>query len=286
MPGADLSRVSMSADEQDKKRSAIEAIRFNTRMYNLTALVVVFTLLLIIVNSVTPLASYIPKYSIVTLLTIVAMLVVINYWLSKRVATHAIQNMEEYEEKVSALLNAMDKEIKLRRTSREELESLSFRDELTGLHNRHGFIPLAEHYIKTLDRGRSAAYIVYADIDNMKLINDMYGHQEGDTVIKKTAGILNEAFNGSSIIARISDDEFAVFPAELQGSDGGMINERLWKEISEVNAAGGRGYSISISWGIAEYDPADPCSLDELLSRSEELMYEQKRKKKQAVSHN
>lgn len=272
----------MSGKDVDKKVAAINAIKFNMKMYNLTALVVVFTLMLIIVNSVTSLVDYLPKYSIVALLSIVSLLVVINFYLSKKVSTNAIKNMEEYEAKVNSLLTAMEKEMDSHKSMQEELLDMSLKDELTGLHNRQGFLPLATEYLKALDRDNSIAYILYADIDNMKHINDTFGHHEGDKVIKTVSDILNDIYSGSDLISRIGDDEFVVLPVGFSESGVDLINSHLQEKFDEVNSTSNINYDISISYGVAEYNPETPCSIEELLERSEKLMYEQKKEKKKS----
>lgn len=269
----------MKNKEEDKKAAAINAIKFNTKLYNLTALLVVFTLLLVIVNSVTSLVDYIPAYSIVVLLSIVSILVVISYYLSKKVTTNAIHNMEESEKTVNSLITTMEKEMDIQKSTQDELEAMSFMDELTGLHNRHGFMPLAEQYLKTLSRDNSIAYIFYADIDNVKQINNKYGHQEGDSVIKTVADILNDVFSESDLVSRIGDDEFVVLPAGSTESDVKLINNRLQEKFDEVNSAAGKDYTISISYGVAKYNSEDPFSIEDLLTQSEKLMYEQKKGK-------
>lgn len=265
--------------KEDKKAAIIKSIKFNTKMYNLTALIIIFTLLLIIVNSVTSLVNYIPKYSIVAMLLIVSLLIVINYYLSKKVATNAIHNMQEYENKVNSLATAMEKEMESQKPTQEEMKALPLRDEHTGLYNRYGFIHLAEQYLKPLSRDNTIAYIFYADIDNMKQINDTYGHQEGDSVIEIVADILQDICNEPDLVARIGDDEFVVLPVGVTESDIKLISSRLQEKFDKVNSTSGKEYTISISYGVAEYNPAAPCSIEDLLTRSENLMYKQKKGK-------
>ncbi len=266
-------------NKEDKKAAGISTIKLNTKLYNLTSLLVVFTLMLIIVNSVTSLIDYIPKYSIVAMLVIVSMLVIINYYLSKKVAINAIQNMQEYEKKVDNLFTAMEKEIDSQKTTREEMQAISISDELTGLYNRAGFMPLAEQYLKSLKRDNSIAYILYMDIDSMKHINETYGHQEGDSVIKTVADILKEIYRESDLVARIGDDEFVIVPVGFTESGVELINNRLQEKLDEINSASGKEYTISISYGLAEYNPESPCSVEDLLAQSEKLMYKQKKEK-------
>jgi diguanylate cyclase (GGDEF)-like protein len=207
------------------------------------------------------------------------MLVIINYYLSKTVAINAIQSMQNYEKKVESLFTAMETEIDSQKLTQKEMEVISIRDELTGLYNRHGFMPLAEQYLKTLSRDNSIVYILYMDIDRMKHINASYGHQEGDSVIKKFADILQEIYRESDLVARIGDDEFAVIPVGLTEPGIELINSRLQEKLDEVNSAAGKEYTISISYGLVKYNHEAPCSVKELLARSEKLMYKQKKEK-------
>ena len=267
----------MTNKSEDRKIEAIKTIKLNTKMYNLTALVVVFTLLLIIVNSVTSLVDFIPKYSIVALLFIVSILVVIDYYLSKKVAADAIDTMEDYEKRVNKMVKTMEKDVDTRLSKQEELQAILPDDELTGLHNMLGFTPFAEHYLKSLKRENFIAYILYADIDNMKQINDTYGHQEGDFVIKTVANTLLEIFRESDLVARIGGDEFTVLPVAFTESDVTLINNRLQKKLDEINSTSGKEYKISISYGLSEYNIETPCSVEELLARAKKHMLEQKK---------
>ena len=122
--------------------------------------------------------------------------------------------------------------------------------------------------------------MLYADMDRLKEINDTFGHQEGDLAIKDTAAIFRSTYRESDIVARIGGDEFVVIPVESAGSDGVGIENRLQEKIEHHNAKGERQYMLSISCGIAHYDPLTPSSIDELLHQGERLMYEQKKKKR------
>src|SRR4030042_4829587 len=90
----------------------------------------------------------------------------------------------------------------------KRIRSMLVTDELTGLYNRRGFFTFAEQEIKLANRLRRELYLLYADLDNLKEINDSFGHMEGDSVLIETAKILRETFRQSDIIARIGGDEF------------------------------------------------------------------------------
>ena len=162
----------------------------------------------------------------------------------------------------------------------ERLHDISLHDELTGLYNRRGFFTLAEHLLKTAKRQQAGLFMLYCDLDGLKVINDALGHQKGDWALIDTANILKETFRGSDIIARIGGDEFVVMPIETTGDNLEIVINRLQKAVEMDNTKSKREYKLSISIGTAYFDPLSPCTIDELLSQADRLMYEQKRIKK------
>lgn len=162
----------------------------------------------------------------------------------------------------------------------EELRALSFVDDLTGLYNRRGFLTLAEQQLKIANRTKDKMLLFFIDLDDMKWINDTLGHPEGDRALREFATILRETFRESDIIARIGGDEFVVLSIEKTGNNTELLTTRLQEHIeSHNNRKGGKHFKLSISMGIAIYDPEYPCFIDKLLSQADKLMYEQKRNK-------
>ncbi len=179
-------------------------------------------------------------------------------------------------------VTVVSKDITERKQMEEKLHALSITDELTGLFNRRGFHTFAEHQLKLSKRLKKGLYMLYADLDNMKYINDTFGHQEGDMVLIETANILKECFRDSDVIARIGGDEFAIIPIGTAEDNVEIIVTRLKEKIAERNATGERKYRLSLSIGTALYDPSAPCSVADLLTKADEAMYEQKRNKRAA----
>jgi diguanylate cyclase (GGDEF)-like protein len=161
----------------------------------------------------------------------------------------------------------------------ERLYDISLRDELTGLYNRRGFFTLSEHLLKTAMRQQKGLFMLYGDLDGLKGINDILGHQKGDSALINIANILKETFRDSDIIARLGGDEFVVMAIETTGNDIGIVLNRLEKAIENDNAKNKRAYELSFSIGTAYFDPWSPCTVDELLSQADKSMYEQKRSK-------
>ncbi len=162
----------------------------------------------------------------------------------------------------------------------EELRELSLVDELTKLYNRRGFMALAQQQIKTANRQKKDMILLYADLDDLKLINDNHGHHEGDLALVETASILRSAFRESDIPARIGGDEFVVLALDTVENQEDVLLERLDGKISESNSRPGCKFPISLSVGVVRYSPENRCSIDELIKSADKLMYERKANKK------
>jgi diguanylate cyclase (GGDEF)-like protein len=160
---------------------------------------------------------------------------------------------------------------------------MSTTDELTGLLNRRGFFTLAKRQVKLANRNSKKLLLFYMDLDGLKKINDTFGHSEGDLALGEAATVLKEIFRESDIIGRLGGDEFAVLLFEpMSSTDEETIFTRLRETLRERNSRPGRLYTLELSAGIKTYDPAHPCSLDELISRADTLMYKEKRSKNRA----
>jgi two-component system cell cycle response regulator len=159
----------------------------------------------------------------------------------------------------------------------EKMHTLLLTDELTGIYNRRGFFTLSEHQLKVAKRQMTGIYMLYADLDDLKGINDNWGHPEGDLALIDVANILRTNFRESDVIARIGGDEFVVIPVGTAGDNVDIIIDRLQKAIDLHNSVSNRSYRLSISAGAAFYDPASPCSIEELLAQGDKSMYERKK---------
>jgi diguanylate cyclase (GGDEF)-like protein len=164
------------------------------------------------------------------------------------------------------------KEILLER----ELRSLAFTDDLTGLHNRRGFLALAGHQLKLARRNAQGLLLFFCDVDHLKEINDSYGHREGDLALMRVGHALQQTFRDSDILGRLCGDEFGVLALEASSANQEMILHRLEKSIEKSNV-NEPGYKLSLSVGVSRFDPNSSISLDELLVQADRAMYERKR---------
>ena len=163
-----------------------------------------------------------------------------------------------------------------------KLGNLALTDELTGLYNRRGFMALAERQCKLGRRSGRGMLLFVIDVDGLKRINDSFGHLEGDCALKRTAGILEETFRESDVVARLGGDEFAVLAIEAAGHCEATIKTRLLECLKSI-PPGESLYRISMSFGVARFDPRKRTSIGEMLAKADQAMYEQKRRQSSSI---
>jgi diguanylate cyclase (GGDEF)-like protein/PAS domain S-box-containing protein len=178
-------------------------------------------------------------------------------------------------------ITVISKDITMLKHAEEMLYSMSITDELTGLYNRRGFLALSEQQLKLANRDKKRMFLMSADLDFLKLINDTVGHTRGDMAIMSIANILKKTFRDSDIAARIGGDEFVVLGMEAPDTNIETLAERLRENLKTHNAKENEPLEeLSLSYGFASYDPEHPCSVEELLTNADRLMYEDKHKKR------
>ncbi len=161
-------------------------------------------------------------------------------------------------------------------------QQASLTDELTGLHNRRGFFLMAEQELKIAHHTKAWCWVIFIDLDGLKQINDTLGHDIGDALIVDAGRLLKQSFRNSDIVARLGGDEFIVFISSYF-KDADSIQAYLQVNITNFNQQQNRNYELSMSMGIECYSPESNMSLEQLIARSDELMYANKRLKRQSI---
>ena len=170
-----------------------------------------------------------------------------------------------------------------RHRSRVLLQQLSFNDELTGLLNRRGFLSMAQQQLKIAQREDWELVLLFADLDSLKNINDNFGHTEGDRALKSVASVLKKTFRTSDLIARLGGDEFIVLALNAPAAGVQKMKTRLKSNLDRHNSQN-RYYQLSLSIGIAQFDPNHETSLEAMIVEADKALYENKRKKRLAGS--
>jgi diguanylate cyclase (GGDEF)-like protein len=162
----------------------------------------------------------------------------------------------------------------------EKLEQISVRDELTGLLNRRGFMSMASMYISLAKRNLSSFICIYFDLDNLKQINDSYGHAHGDIAIKAIADILNKAFRKTDVVGRMGGDEFTALALDCTESSYDLILKRMDLLVEEYNSSNNNPWILGYSSGLASSSQEHGFDIDTLLKLADQALYEIKQKKK------
>jgi two-component system, cell cycle response regulator len=164
----------------------------------------------------------------------------------------------------------------LRQTHVEsELSHLAISDELTGLYNRRGFLLLGSERMKLAHSMKKNLLLFFADLDNLKQINDQYGHQEGDQALLKTADAFRNTFRNSDITGRFGGDEFTALVIEDFGHTSETVSKRLQDNMAELSANNTQ-YPLSLSVGMTRYAAEFRSTLKKLLAQADQALYKQK----------
>lgn len=171
--------------------------------------------------------------------------------------------------------------------AKELAEKLSLTDELTALYNRRGLSLYSRKYIDLARRNEYNLTLLYLDLDDLKIINDRYGHSMGDSALITIADILVKTFRESDIIARIGGDEFVVLLAPERNIENiEKIKERLLYNLENYNGeiSDISFLTLSISIGAASVKAGEQImTLDPLLDIADRELYEEKLKKKYSI---
>jgi len=161
----------------------------------------------------------------------------------------------------------------------KELKELSLRDELTGLYNRRGFTALAEQKLSLAKRHHYDLGLMFFDLDDLKGINDTYGHQSGDTTIKAFADALKGELRDSDIAARIGGDEFVAFIFAQNEHEIQVLINRIQTALAMQQCKRINLPAIKASIGHKLFKRKNNTTVDNMLEQVDKLMYKNKQNK-------
>jgi len=176
-----------------------------------------------------------------------------------------IQDVTEHVMRLSALAKMTD-----------ELRTLSTRDHLTGMYNRHFMREWLSPQLKLVARQKHPLACLMCDIDHFKTLNDTYGHDVGDTVLKQFADIAATQLRASDIMTRFGGEEFVALLPNCNLKNGIMVAERMLNTLrmSALNPL--KKGEVSLSIGVAVCHPDDPITGEELLKQADVELYQAK----------
>ncbi len=168
------------------------------------------------------------------------------------------------------------------------LDTLSKSDALTGIMNRRGFYHSGEALLERNKQAGGRTLVAYIDMNNLKIINDRYGHDEGDFSIKLISDLLTETAGSTGLVGRVGGDEFAlVMPALPSGEAAAgekAFAERIYKRFGQYNEGSAKVYNITVSVGTCTVEAGDALTLKEAMTLADGKLYEEKQNRVKSVA--
>ena len=162
----------------------------------------------------------------------------------------------------------------------EELYQFATYDELTGVYNRRVGMEFLKQELKKMRRVKTFLSICFIDINDLKIVNDNFGHDAGDNLILAIVEDIKSAMRESDILSRIGGDEFLLIFPGCKLDEVKSIWRRVQKSIKERNKRSDNEYIISASYGFAETNSENILYIDELIQIADKKMYAHKRRTK------
>lgn len=208
------------------------------------------------------------------------------------VEPHGEENLDELE-LITYQLSTSVKTIHLLKTQEDMLAALHSKnlalenesqiDQLTGIFNRRGFYTNAEELMSKPENAGKTLIICYGDMDNLKMVNDKYGHAEGDFSLKSLAECMKHSFGEDAVIARMGGDEYAVLKIKTGENEIEDIKAKKESFITTLNENSGKPYRINMSLGIGEFVCANSYDLQTALDKADGLLYSVKVRRKKEI---
>ncbi len=172
----------------------------------------------------------------------------------------------------------------------EKIQQISQHDGLTGLYNHRMFQEKLQQEINRRGRNHSPLSLMMLDIDHFKQFNDNYGHQAGDTILKKLSAVISSQTRCATIdvCSRYGGEEFAVIMPELELPQAVKVAERLRKAVEDAVFLGPDAkaeHRVTISIGVACITGKDEIKPEELVKKSDDALYRSKRNGRNRVSY-
>ncbi|MCL2437138.1 MAG: GGDEF domain-containing protein [Clostridiales bacterium] len=196
-------------------------------------------------------------------------------WQTEQIAQGDYSQQIDFMDAFSVAFNAMVAQLAERH---QILEERANRDCFTKIYNRAFAMSAFEQYLNEEKR----FVLIFTDLDGLKYVNDVFGHQEGDLYILSAAKHLT-SFSPDALVSRIGGDEFLLLVPNIGYDEAHAKMKELCVQLENDESLDGKDYRYRMSFGIAAVEPGNTLSASDLLSLADERMYENKRERKRAA---
>ena len=159
-----------------------------------------------------------------------------------------------------------------RRKAADSLKLFATVDPMTGVFNRRAGLSYLEDLINT----NQQAVICFADVNELKLVNDTFGHNEGDALIRIVADTFLKTLRKTDLVCRVGGDEFLLIFPGLGLTEAEKVWSRIVASFNQYNETNAKPYKVVVSHGITQYDGKREITVDELVREADGAMYQEK----------
>lgn len=170
------------------------------------------------------------------------------------------------------------RDISERKETEQRLKRYASTDLLTEVLNRRAGLDYLQEEMGLAESNNYALSVIFIDVNDLKLVNDNFGHQEGDKLLQQVSDTLQHSLRRNDMVVRLGGDEFLLILPQSDKKAAEKIWKRIKEELEQISKSNNKDYEISVSHGAAEYSPAYKESLDELINKADHAMYEEKKK--------
>lgn len=181
----------------------------------------------------------------------------------------------------STNISGLIKDISDRKKEQEKLFYFATYDEMTGVYNRRVGIEFLNQELKKINRVNTYLSICFIDINDLKIVNDNFGHEAGDRLINFIVQDIKSAMRESDILSRLGGDEFLLILPDCRLEEVRSVWQRVEDSLAKRNEDPSIEYNVSASYGFAETNPEKNLSAEKIMQIADMRMYAHKRRSKQ-----
>ena len=167
-----------------------------------------------------------------------------------------------------------------RKDTEERLKKYASTDLLTEVMNRRAGLDYLEDEMERIKEKEDQLAVIFIDVNDLKVVNDNFGHQEGDNLLQKISNILQHSLRRDDKVVRLGGDEFLLILPTSDKKAAEKIWQRINEELKAADRANKKDYKIWASHGVAEYSPDYNKTVDQLINTADHNMYQEKEKLK------
>lgn len=178
------------------------------------------------------------------------------------------------------------RDISERKNTEKRLKKYASTDLLTEVLNRRAGLDYLKEEMKIAAENRNILAVIFIDVNDLKFVNDNFGHQEGDKLLQQISNVLQHSLRRNDKVVRLGGDEFLLILPQSDKESAEKIWLRIKDELKQLSAADDQEYKISASHGAAEYSSDYQKSLDQLINEADNAMYQEKKRLKNGSTNN